>query len=83
MAGLFHLQMNLLSILIRKFWAIAGDLVSLNWYSGILKRKHISKKPDNNHFQQMDDFFRVIIETMVIALCMHGARSSTIGKFQI
>lgn len=29
-AGLFYLQMNLLSILIGKFWDVAGDLVSLN-----------------------------------------------------
>lgn len=35
-AGLFHLQMNLLSMLIEKFWDVAGDLISLNWYSGIL-----------------------------------------------
>ncbi len=74
--------MNLLSMLIGKFWDIAVDLVSLNWYSGILKCKHISKKPDNNHFQQTDDFFRVIIEAMIIVLCIHGAGCSTIDKFQ-
>ena len=36
-AGLFHLQMNLFSMLIGKFWVVTGNLVSLNWYSSILK----------------------------------------------
>ena len=30
LAGLFHLQLNLISILFKKFWGITGDLVSLN-----------------------------------------------------
>lgn len=81
-AGLFHLWMNLLSMLFGKFWGVAGDIVSLNRYSGILKRKHISKKPDNNDFQQTDDFFRVVINAMVIALYMHVAGCSTISQMQ-
>lgn len=69
-------------MLFKKFWGVAGDLVSLNRYSGILKQKHISKKSDNNNFQQTDDFFRVIIEAMVIALYMYIAGCSTISKLQ-
>lgn len=37
-AGLFHLQMNLIFILFSKFWRVAGNMVSMNWYSGIQKK---------------------------------------------
>lgn len=79
-AELFHLQMNLISILFGKFWGVAKDIVSLNWYSGILKRKHIARQTNNNNFQQTDDFFHVVIKVIIIALCMHVAGCSTINN---
>ncbi len=82
MVGLFHLQMNLLSMLFGKFWGVAGNMVSLNCYSGILKKKYIYKKPDNNNFHHTDEFFRVVIEAMVMMLCIYIARCSTIDKLQ-
>lgn len=55
-------------MLIRKFWGVASDLLFLNWYSNILKCKHIAKQPDNNNIQQIDNFFHIIIEAIVIVL---------------
>ncbi len=80
MVGLFHLQMNFLSILFGKFWRVVGDIISLNWYHGILKRKYVSKIANNNNFYHSDDFFRTIIEAMVITLCIHTAGCSTIDN---
>ena len=74
--------MNLLSMLFGKFWGVAGNVVSLNRYSGILKRKYICKKRDNKNFHHTDEFFRVVIEAMVITLCMHVVRCSIIDKLQ-
>lgn len=56
-------------MLFNKFWGITSNVASLNHYSGILKRKHINKKLDNNNFCYTDKFFRVMIEAMVVTLC--------------
>lgn len=69
-------------MLFGKFWRIAGNVVSLNCYSGILKRKHINKKPDNNNFYHTDEFFRVMIKFIVVTQCMHEAGCSTIDNLQ-
>ena len=82
-AGLFHLQMNFLSMLFDRFWSVAGDIVSLNRYAGILKRKYITKAADNNHFHHSDDFLRMVIEALIITLCMHSAGCSIIDSFHI
>lgn len=82
MAGLFHLQINLISMLFSKFWGVAANMVSLNGYNNILKRKHIYKKPDNNNFHHTDEFFHILIEAIVVTLCMHIAGYSTIDELQ-
>ncbi len=69
-------------MLFDKFWGVAGDVVSLNHYSDILKRKRICKKLDNNNFHYTDKFFRIVIEAMVVTLCMHVVRYSTIDELQ-
>lgn len=81
-AGLFHLQMNLISILFGKFWVVVGGVVSLNWYSGIPKRKHITRQTNNNNFQQTDDFFRIVIKAMVVVLYIRVAGCFTINDLQ-
>ncbi len=83
MAGLFHLEMNFLSMLFGKFWGVAGDMVSLNRYHDILKQKYVSKTADNNNFHHFDDFFRTVIEAMVVTLCIHTTGCSTIDELQI
>ncbi len=65
------------------FWGVAGDIVSHNRYTGILKRKYIKKNADNNHFHHSDDFLRMLIEALVIALCIQSAQCSTIDSFHI
>lgn len=81
-AGLFILEINLIFMLFGKFCGVASNVVSLNWYSSILKCKHIARQTDNNNFQQTDNFFRVVIEAMVIALCIRVAGCSTINDLQ-
>ncbi len=73
-AGFLHIQINLLSMLFNQFWGVADNVIFLNHYSGILKRKHIYKRLDNNNFYYMDEFFRVVIKAMVVTLCIHVAR---------
>lgn len=67
-------------MLFDKFWEITSNMVSLNCYSSILKRKYIDKKVDNNNFYYKNKFFHVMIEVMVMTLCMHKAEYSTIHK---
>ena len=69
-------------MLFGKFWRIVGNMISLNCYSSILKRKHISKKPDNNNFPYIDKFFYVMIEAMVMILYKHKAGCFRIDKLQ-
>ncbi len=82
-AGVLHLQMNFLSMLFDRFWGVAGDIVSLNCYAGILKRKYIKKDADNNHFHHSDDFLRTLIKALVIALFIYLAQCSTIDSFHV
>lgn len=74
--------MNLIYMLFGKYWGVAGDVVFLNCYSGILKRKHIFKKPDNNNFHHIDKFFYIVIEAMVVTLYMDIAGCFTIDELQ-
>ena len=69
-------------MLFGKFWGVAGNVVSLNWYNNILKQKYIYKKPDNNSFYYTNKFFHVIIKAMVVTLCIRVAGFSTIDKFK-
>ena len=80
-AGLFHLKMKVLSMLFDWLWGIAGDIVSLNHYTGILKQKYIAKAADNNHFQYFHDFLQMVIKVLIITLYLHLAKCSTIYSF--
>ncbi len=70
-------------MLFNRFWAVAGDIVSLNRYTSILKRKYIKKDADNSHFHHSNDFLQTVIEVLVITLCIHLAKCSTIDSFYI
>ena len=67
-------------MLFGKFWRVAGNVISLNHYSGILKKKHICKMLDNNNFHYTDKFFYIMIDAMVVTLYMYIARYSTINE---
>ena len=67
-------------MLFDKFWGIAGDVVFLNYYSGILKRKHIYKKSNNNNFHHLNKFFCIVIEAMIVILYIYIAKYFTIDK---
>lgn len=67
-------------MLFDKFWGVASNVVFLNYYNNLLKRKHIFKKPDNNNFHYIDKYFRIVIETMIMILYMHIARWSIIEE---
>ena len=82
-AGLYHMQMNFLSMLFNWFWSVAGDIVSLNRYAGILKRKYIKKDADNSHFHHSNNFLQIVIKVLVIALCIYLVKYLTIDSFHI
>lgn len=69
-------------MLFGKFWGITGNMVFLNYYNSILKRKHICKKPNNNNFYHADEFFHVVIEAMVMTLYMYIIGYFIIDKLQ-
>ena len=70
-------------MLFNRFWGIASDIVSLNRYADILKRKYIRKDVDNSNFHHSDDFLQKVIEALVIALYIHLAKCSTIDSFYV
>ena len=80
-AELFHLQMDFVSMLLDQFWGLAGDIISLNRYTGILKWKYITKVADNDYFHYSDDFLQTVMKALIITLCMHLAGCSTIDSF--
>ena len=81
-AGLFHLQINVLALFFDKFWGTTGNIVGLDRFNGILKRKHITRAALTKNFHHSDDFFRTVIEALVVCLCMHVAGCQTIDQFQ-
>ncbi len=68
-------------MLFDRFWGIARDIVSLNYYIGILKQKYVTKAVDNNHFYHSNDFLQMVIKAIVITLCIYLAKCSTIESF--
>lgn len=81
-AGLFHLQINMLSLFFDKFWGMAGSIVGLERFSGILKCKHINQAALTKNFHHLDDFFRTVIEALIVTLCIHVTGCQTIDTFQ-
>lgn len=58
-------------MLFDRFWDIVGDIVLLNYYVDIFKRKYVIKATDNNHFYHFNDFFQTIIEALFIKLYIY------------
>ena len=75
--------MNFLFMLFDRLWDIAGDIILLNCYAGIFKRKYIKKDVGNYYFYQFIDFLQIIIKVLVIVLCIHLAKYPTIDAFHI
>ena len=78
-AGFFHLQMNVLTILHTSFWGAPGDLYSLQRFNAVLKHRQGVGLDIKKYFHANDEFFRMIIHAHVIALCMHRCR---VKKFE-
>lgn len=81
-AGLFHLQINVLSVFFDKFWGNASSIVDLDHYNGILKRKYISKTAKTKYFHHSDEFLRFVIEALIVTLYMHHTKCQTINAFK-
>ena len=81
-AGLFHLQINMLSLFFVKFWGMAGNTIGLERFSGILKRKHINQAALTKNFHHSDNFFWTVIEALTVTLYMYVADCQTINTFQ-
>lgn len=69
-------------MLFGKFWGISSNIVSLNRFAGILKQKYISKVVENGNFHHSNDFFRMIIEAIVITLYINIMGYQLIDKLQ-
>ncbi len=78
-AGLFHLQMNILKLFTFTFWGESNDECSLSRFSIALRRK-VHK--DVKDFHSNNDFFRTIIHSHIIALCMHKLGCPEFDSFQ-
>lgn len=74
--------MNLFSVLLDKFWGIAGNIISFNYFSDILKQNYISKVVNNTNFHHSDDFLHIVIEALTIILYMYIEGCQIIDFFQ-
>lgn len=79
-AGLFHLQMNLLTMLLDKLWGKCGNVASLSRYQGVLKRPNVSK--DMKNFHACDTFFRHVVDAHIVALLMETIGHKGIDEFK-
>lgn len=69
-AGLFHLQMNVLKMLMHAFEGeLAGESFGVRRFAGMLRRQGISKEIKD--FHACDEFFRNLGDGYIIAFYMH------------
>lgn len=80
-AGLFHLQMNLLTIMFDKLWGKSGNIASLSQFSRVLKRLKVSR--DIKNFHAYNTFFKHLVDVHVIALLMEKSGQNSIDEFQV
>ena len=69
-AGLFHLQMNMLKMLLHVFEGEpAGESFGVRRFATMLRRHGVTK--DVKDFHACDDFFRTLAEGYIVAIYMH------------
>ena len=81
-AGMFHLQMNILKLLLTTFWGQSGDEFSLQRLAMALRRSAVSPKNTHKEFHACDDFFRTVIQANVIVLCINESGCTSSAAFQ-
>lgn len=65
-----------------KFERVADNIISLNCYGDIPKRKHIYKKSDHNNVYYINKFFYIMIGARIIMLYIYMEKYSTINILQ-
>ena len=79
-AGLFHLQMNVLKLFLGASWGKKDNCVSLARFKVGLGRNNVSR--DAKDFHACDDFYKTVVKSFAISLCMHGAGSTNVATFK-
>ncbi len=79
--GLFHLQMNLLTMMFNKLWGKSKNTASLGRYTRVLKQPKVSR--DMKNFYAYDTFFKHLVDMHVIALLMEKSGQNSIDEFQV
>lgn len=76
-AGLFHLQMNVLKMLMDTFEGACGEPGSLSTFLAILRRKGISKEIKD--FHACDEFFNQVLDAHILARLMLETGTTTLS----
>ena len=79
-AGLFHLQMNVLKLFIDTTWGKKDNQVSLTHFQETLSQKKITQ--DAKDFHISDNFFQTVMTGFTLALYMQDILCSEIPKFK-
>ena len=79
-AGLFYLQMNVLKLFLGASWSEKDNCVSLTRFKVRLGRNNASR--DAKDFYACDDFYKTVVKSFAILLCMHGAGSTNVATFK-
>lgn len=72
--------MNVLKLFLDATWGQKGDKISLARLREGLGRLNASR--DAKDFHASDDFFRTVVKSFILSLCMHGAGCDTIDSFK-
>jgi hypothetical protein len=80
-AGLLHLQMNVLTLIFGVFEGDAVDPGSHKRFSTILRRKGVSK--DIKDFHAYDDFFRMVLQAYILAYYQHHAGTADTKQLNV
>lgn len=79
-AGMFHLQINVLKLFLGATWGAPGNSVSLARFQKALSQVGVTK--DAKDFHVCDNFFRTVVMSLVIALCMQKTSCKELLHFK-
>ena len=78
--GLFHLQMTVLKTFFQILWGKSRETSSLSRCHDALRRPKVFK--DIQNFYTSNDFFKIVIDANIVALCIISVGCKDISKYK-
>lgn len=78
--GMFHLQMNVLKLFLCATWGVPGNSIFLACFQKALSRVRVAK--NTKDFHACNDFFKTVVMSLAIALCMLESSCKKLPHFK-